>query len=96
MIHPVTVKDNKGNTIRIITSGSLEERSTAICKSGDGHFASHKLRESMCGREECRTPFWTKQRGKRYCSKECTIIVSRSTALATKERRKQRLLEEKN
>lgn len=86
MIHPVTVKNAKGKVTRIITSESLEERSKAICQAGDGHFASHKIREGICDRPGCDAQYWTRQRGKRYCSKDCAGIVGRAVALATKKR----------
>ncbi len=95
MIHPVTVTNPKGKVLRVITSESLEARSKAICMAGDGHFASHKIREGKCERPGCSTPFWTKQRGKKYCSRECTNIVARRVAKETKARRKERLAKER-
>jgi hypothetical protein len=95
MIHPVTVKSPTGKVLRVITTASLEERSDAICQGGDGHFSSHKLRDDLCGREVCRKPFWTRQRGKKYCSRECTNIVARATALATKARQREKKLKER-
>jgi len=96
MIHPVTVKDASGKIKYVITSESLDARSTAICMDSGGHFASQKMREERCGRYPvCTKPLWTKQRGKKYCSPECAKIVGRATALKTKERRKLKLKKEK-
>ena len=96
MIHPVTVKDGAGKVLRVISTESLKARSDALCDAGSqGHFASHKIREDLCGLETCRKTFWTKQRGKKYCSRDCTNIVARATAKATKARRKVKLKLEK-
>lgn len=95
MIHPVTVKSPTGKVLRVITSASLEERSHAICQGGDGHFGSHKLRHDLCDRAACRKKFWTKQSVKKYCSRECTSIVARETALASKRKIRERKRKEK-
>lgn len=95
MIHPVTVKDPAGKVKHVFDSEFLEERSKAICMDSGGYFSSHKVRSAFCGREACKKPFTTKQRGKIYCSKDCTNIVARQVARATKARRKEKLQKER-
>ena len=95
MIHPVIVKDASGKVKQIITSESLEARSKAICMDSGGHFKSHKMREDACDRPGCGKPFWTKQRMKKYCSKDCSLIVGREVALKTKARTKAKKLKRK-
>lgn len=95
MIHPVTVKDSTGKVKQVITSESLEARSTALCMDGGGHFKSHKMREDVCDRPGCGKPYWTKQRLKRYCSKDCSLIVGRETALKTKAKNRAKKIKQK-
>jgi len=95
MIYPVTVKDSKGKVKSVISSESLEARSTAICMDSGGHFASHKMREDVCDRPGCDNPLWTRQRLKKYCSPECGKIVGRETALKTKARNNAKKLKQK-
>lgn len=95
MIHPVTVKDANGKVKHVFDSEFLERRSKAICNDTSGHFSSHKMRSDFCGREECKKPFVTKQRGKKYCSRECSQIVGREVARATKARQKEKLQKER-
>lgn len=95
MFYPVTIKDPKGKIKQVIGSQVLEERDNAIFHSVGGMFASHKIRTDVCHREVCKQSFVTKQRGKKYCSRNCTDIVARATAKATKVRRKERLNREK-
>jgi hypothetical protein len=92
MIHPCTIKDPQGNVKRIYTTDFLEERAQAMFEIGDGFFSTKKIRDDICGRDTCKKPFWTKQRMKIYCSKECSLIVQRAAALKTKARAKQRNL----
>lgn len=95
MIHPVTVKDPTGKVKHVFDSDFLEERSKKIIMDSGGHFASHKLRSDLCDRRSCKKPFVTKQRGKIYCSKECSLIVGREAARKTKERYKERIKKER-
>lgn len=89
MIYPVTIKEKNGEIKRVISSASLKERNSAIFESG-GYFATNKMREDKCDRLECGKLFWTKQPLKKYCSKDCTAIVGRETALKTKARQKRK------
>jgi hypothetical protein len=91
MIHPVTVTNSKGMVVRVITSEELEDRSHEICQAGDGHFVSYQIREGKCERQVCQKPFWTRQRGKRYCSRDCSGVIQKETAKATKVRHKEKL-----
>lgn len=95
MIHPVTVRDPKGKVKHVFDSAFLEERSKRICMDSGGHFASHKLRSDFCDRKACRKPFVTKQRGKKYCSKNCSEIVARQVAKETQARRREKHKKEK-
>lgn len=90
MIHPVTVKDPSGKVKHVFDSEFLEERSKAICTDSGGHFSSHKVRSGVCERPECGKDFVTKQRGKKYCSKDCTNIMSRRLAKEAKAKRKEK------
>ena len=98
MIYPVTIKTPEGATKKVITSESLKARSDALFDAGGGLFKSHVMREGICGREDCQRPFWTKQRGKIYCSTRtpsCSLVSQRETALQTKARNKAKLKKKK-
>lgn len=96
MIHPCTIKDPSGKIKMIFSTSYLTERSKAVAVLGDGFFKSHKVREGRCDREGCDNPFWTKQRGKRYCSTDCSIIIQRAIARRTKERKREKKREAAN